>query len=76
MCLVESVGFSGIWCCLWVSGEVSQCIYVICSQGCLGCFAMFCGVSEGSAHVESRQAGANPPFWPNPEMQDFFTEHL
>ena len=40
--------------------------------GCLSCFGMFWGVSEGSAHAGSSQAGANPTFWPSPERQDIF----
>ena len=67
-CLLYLVLSLGVW-----RGVL---VYLCYMQGCLGCFVMFCGISEGSAHVESSKAGANPPFWPNPEMQDFFTEHL
>ena len=40
---------------------------------CLSCLGVFRGVSEGSARVGSSQDGADPPFWPNSERQDFFT---
>ena len=69
-----------VWGCLFLS--LVSCVIFGCLggvvgylgdiEGCLSCLGVFWGVSEGSVHVGSSQAVVNPPFWPNPERQDFF----
>ena len=67
-----------VWRCLLVSlvsGVVFGCLGRCCglSWWYLRMFELLRGVSEGSDRVGLSQAGANPPFWPNSERQDFFT---
>ena len=41
--------------------------------GCQSCSRVFEGIFGDSLHEGFSQTGANPPFWPNPERQDFFS---